>query len=71
MGCWVSSWPNCCEEENALQFSRCTVIPIFRAKQKKKEYKNHNLKTLSKEYIIHEGKIQEVQNRLQYIHDNN
>jgi hypothetical protein len=36
---------------------------------KKEEYRKHNLKTMSKEYIIYEREIQKVQNRLQDVHD--
>jgi hypothetical protein len=40
----------------------------FQCLEKNKKYE---LKTMSKEYIIYEGKIQEVQNRLQNVCDYN
>jgi hypothetical protein len=36
MGCQVSNCPNYCEEKNSLQFYRCTVIPIFKANEKRR-----------------------------------
>jgi hypothetical protein len=36
---------------------------------KNEVYKKYNLKTMSKEYIIYETEIQEVQNRLQDVYN--